>query len=341
MFPALWFLSLEIQPPHFLSFELRPPKSITASLSRAHTKLAFVILTPPGDARLEALVDLLGRQGLAPGEHEILVAAHGPALGISRAEALCGAIGTVIAPWTWVLDVADRPCVNAAATLLARLRQDGLDLVAFRLGRTSPIRAGRLRYDLPGSLAPTPIMDGPALLSRHDFQPELACVIAATSLWRAGAVEAPPGNDAVVDRVVMPQLALRARRAAFLPLCPIRRGIQDAGPGVEAAAATASGLRGLVESLRAAGNPSANLATRLLRRAEIVALEALRGLILAGASSSELSLARERLREAGALPIRHLGRPEATVTVRFWAAVATRRRASALVAAVCRMARPA
>ena len=305
----------------------------------ASPRLAFIVLTPPGDGRLPALVDLLGRQGLAPGEHEILVAAHGDAIGLSRAEALLRAVGSASAPWTWVLDVADRPGVNAAATLLARLRQDGLDLVAFRLARTSRVRAGKLRYDLPGSLAPSPIMDGPALLSRHDFQPELACVIAATSLWRNGPAEAPPGNDPVVDRVVMPRLVLRARRAAFLPLCPIRRGNQGEWPGVEAAAATAGGLRSLVESLKAAGNPSANLATRLLRRAEIVALEALRGLIVAGASSTELSLARERLREAGALPIRHLGRPEATLAVRFWAAVATRRRPSALVAAACRMAR--
>lgn len=306
----------------------------------AYPRLAFVILTPPGDGRLPALLDLLGRQGLAPGEHEILVAAHAPALGVTRAEALSRAIGSLRAPWTWVMDVADRPSVNAAATLLARARQEDLDLVVFRLGFADPARAGRLRYDVPAILAPAPIMDGPALLSRHDFQPELACVLAATSLWRAGAAEAPPASDPVVDRVLMPQLVLRSRRAAFLPLRPILRGAAGAGPDVEAAAATARALRNLVESLKAAGNPSANLATRLLRRAEIVAIEALRGLILAGASADELSLARQEFREAGALPIRHLGRPEATLRMRFWSWVATSRVPAALIAAACRMTSP-
>ena len=279
------------------------------------------------------------RQGLAPGEHEILVAAHGDSIGLSRTEALLRAVGSAGAPWTWVMDVADRPSVNAAATLLARLRQDGLDLVAFQLAFADSVAAGRLRYALSGSTASAPIMDGASLLSRHDFRPELACVIAATSLWREAPLDAPPVDDPVADRVLMPQLTLRARRAAFLPLRPIVRGVDTMGPGVEAAAATAKALRGLVEALKAAGNPSANLATRLLRRAEIIALEALRGLVRAGASSSELSLARERFREAGALPIRHLGRPEATLRMRFWAAVATRRRLSALAAATCRMMR--
>lgn len=238
-----------------------------------------------------------------------------------------------------MLDVADRPSVNAAATLLARMRQEGLDLVAFRLALAAPVRAEKLRYDLPGVLPPAPIMDGPALLSRHDFQPELACVIASTSLWTCAPLDAPPGDDTAIDRALMPQLALRAVRSAFLPLRPLLRRADSQGPDVEAAAGAAKALRDLVGRLKVAGNPSGNLATRLLRRAELLALDALRGLILAGASSGELSLARERLRESGALPIRHLGRPEATVRVALWSLVATRRRPSALVAAACRMAR--
>ncbi len=303
-------------------------------------RLAFVILTPPGDGRLPALVDLLRRQGLAPGELEILVAAHAPEIGISRGQALVRAVEAVQAPWVWVMDVADRPSVNAASTLLARLHQEGLDLVAFRLGLAAPPRAEGLRFDLPTLLPPAPIMDGPSLLSRHDFQAELSAVLAATSLWKEGSPELAPGHDPALDRALMPQLVLRSRRASFLPIRPLVRRADALGPDVETAAAASKALRDLVVRLKAAGNPSANLATRLLRRAERLAIDALRGLILAGAGSGELSLARERLREAGALPIRHLGRPEATLAVRFWASVATSRRLSSLVAAICRLARP-
>jgi len=198
------------------------------------------------------------------------------------------------------------------------MRQEDLDLLAFSLRLAAPDRAERLRFDLPASLPPAPIMDGPALLSRHDFQPELACVLASAGLWKEGLLDLPAGNDPVIDRAAMPQLALRARRAAHIPLRVVTRRRDTAGPEPEAAAAAARSLRELVERLKVAGNPSANLALRLLRRAELIALDCQRGLLIAGASAAERSLARDRLREAGALPIRHLGRPEATLRVRLW-----------------------
>ena len=281
-------------------------------------RLSFVVLSPTGDPRLPASLDLLKRQGLPPGEHEILVGAHGRAVGIDRAAALATAVAAARAPRIWVLDVADRPAVNTAARLLERMDQEGLDLLAFRLRTASPARAERLRFDLPAAFPPAPIMDGPALLSRHDFQPELACVLADAELWRESPLVPPPGFDPVVDRALMPQLALRAKRASYLPTAVILRRRDAKGPELEDAAATATALRDLVERLKLAGNPSANLALRLLRRAELIAIEAQRGLILAGASRAEIKMARRRLRAAGALPIRHLGRPEATVVVRFW-----------------------
>lgn len=307
----------------------------------SHTpRLAFVVLTPPGDARLAALADLLGRQGLPPGEHEILVAAHGDRIGVSRTEALGRALLSARAPWVWVMDVADRPAVNAAATLLARARQDTLDLLVFGVGVTSPLRAGRLRFDLPATLPPAPVMDGPSLLSRHDFRPELSGVLAARRLWEPSEPASLAGHDPVLDRALMPRLVLRARRAALIPTRALLRGRDAAGPDAAAAAETAKALRDLVVRLKAEGNPSANLANRLLRRAELAALDALRGLILDGASPAELSLARGRFRDAGVLPLRHLGRPEATLAVRFWAALATNRRLAALAAAACRMTAP-
>jgi hypothetical protein len=122
----------------------------------------------------------------------------------------------------------------------------------------------------------------------------------------------------VVDRALMPQLTLRARRSSYLPKVLVHRRRDAVGPHLEDAAVTAAALRDLVERLKAEGNPSANLALRLLRRAELVAIDAQRGLILSGASRDEIKLARRRLAAAGALPIRHLGRPEATVAARFW-----------------------
>ena len=284
-------------------------------------RLSFVVLSPPGDSRLAASLDLLKRQGLPPGEHEILVAAHGRAIGIDRAAALATAVAAARAHRLWVLDVADRPAVNTAARLLERMDQEKLDLLAFRLRSATPSRAERLRFDLPASLPPSPIMEGPSLLSRHDFQPELACVLADTALWREAPLVPPPGIDPVVDRALMPQLALRAKRAAFIPTPLVRRRRDSRGPELEDAATTATALRDLVERLKLAGNPSANLALRLLRRAELIAIEAQRGLILSGASRAEIKSARRRLRAAGALPIRHLGRPEATLAARFWEVV--------------------
>jgi len=277
------------------------------------------VLTPPGDARLAASLDLLKRQGLPPGEFEVLVAAHGPAIGLSRAVALSRAVSEAHAPRIWVMDVADRLPVNAASILLKRMNQEDLDLLAFSLRLAAPLRAERLRFDLSARLPQSPIMDGASMLSRHDFQPELACVVAAAHLWKAGALALPEGHDPVIDRAAMPQLVLRARRASYLRRRIVTRRRDTAGPSPDDAVATARSLRELVERLKAEGNPSANLALRLLRRAELVAIDCLRGLLLSGVPLAKRALVHERLRAAGALPIRHLGRPEATLRVRFWA----------------------
>ena len=280
-------------------------------------RVSFVIPSLPADPRLAALLDLLPRQGFAPGGYEVLVAAYGSAIGRDRVAATLAAAAEARGEYVWVLDAGDRPPVNGAATLVARMATERLDAMAFGFRTISARAAARLRYDFPRRLPRAPIMEGASMLSRHDFRCELSTALARAQLWRDFVLPAVPGVSVFTERTLTPRLLLRAHRATWLPLAAIGRLEGPADPDIEGAALTAQSLRGLVAELRDEGNPSENLALRLLRRAELVAVDGLWALRQAGASRDEMRRARARLREVEALPFRHLGRPEATLGVRL------------------------
>lgn len=278
-------------------------------------RLSFLVPCRAGDRRLPRLVDLLGRQGLAPGEHEIIVVAHG--VGRSRGAALAEAIRVAQSPYCWVMDTADIPSVGAGAALLDRMRQDRLDALCFRLRRGTEGRVRPVRFDLPKVLPAAPIMPGAACISRHNVAGPLVSLIVRTDLIRAVSDGVLADDSADAEWPTCLSWLLGAERAAHLTTAPVVKLVGQRRPSVTATAQAATRLREMVAELKTAGNPSENLAHRLLRRSELLAVNLIWDLARCGASLGELRAARRVLREAEVLPVRHLGGAEATLRTRF------------------------